>query len=63
MIQNFRGKNVKDTETAPETVIPSALFANSISSTSSKPDIRNITMQQLTSENFDSYIEKRKKLN
>jgi hypothetical protein len=63
MIQNFRGKNVKDTETAPETVISNTLISNNILSNSFRADVNNITTQQLSNENFDSYIEKRKKLN
>lgn len=62
MIQNFRGKNAKDTETAPETIISNTLISNNIISNTFRADAKSITAQQLASDNFDSYIEKRKKL-
>ncbi len=59
MINNFRGKNHKDTETAAETIIGSSSFLNRIIKPYTGKSTTNITNQQLNEENFDNYVEKK----
>lgn len=63
MIQNPGGKYVKDTETAPESIIFNTCFRNNIVNSASRPEQYSITDQHLIIENFETFIEKRKKLN
>ena len=63
MIKNFNGKNTKDIETAPESIIQNTCFAagsTNFLNTGVTGSITSITNQQLNSESFDNVIEKRK---
>ena len=60
MIQNFRGKITKDTESAPDTIINSSEFSvNTRNKLTANADNTVIT-QQLNIETFDTFIEKKK---
>ncbi|HHW47070.1 MAG TPA: hypothetical protein GXX14_00420 [Clostridiaceae bacterium] len=61
MINNFRVKKHKDTETAAETIIDGSSFLNKISLINKDKRTVNITTQLQHDENFDNYIEKRNK--
>jgi len=61
MINNFRAKKHKDTETASETIIDSSSFLNKINSLKAGKNDANITSQLQYDECFDNYIEKRRK--
>jgi hypothetical protein len=65
MIPDFRGKNLRDTETAPETIISGVGMINNLSNcshkTSSMFNISNqLNNQHSADSNFDNFIEKRK---
>lgn len=60
MYRNFRGKNSKDTETAIETIIPNVNSSNSIINRLANISSLNVTQQQLSEDNFDTFIDKRK---
>ncbi len=62
MIQNFRGKNAKDTETAPETIISNKSFNGNIINNTLKSGMLSVTKQQTDNDNSETYMEKRKKL-
>jgi hypothetical protein len=60
VINNFRGKNIKDTESAAETIISNAnLLNNTIYENAANSKI-SITGQNLNDESFDTFLEKRK---
>lgn len=60
MINNFRGKNIKDTESAAETIISNVnLLNNTIYENAANSKI-SITGQNLNDESFDTFLEKRK---
>ncbi len=62
MIQYFRGRNAKDTETAAETILlNNGYIINPPMNyrTSSNSFKMNITFQQNLIENFDSFTEKK----
>jgi hypothetical protein len=61
MINNFRVKKHKDTETAAETIIDSSSFLNKINSLNTGKSTVNITSQQQYDESFESFLEKRNK--
>lgn len=61
MINNFRGRKHKDTETAAETVIDGSSFLNKINVLNTGKKTVNITSQLNCEENFDNHIEKRNK--
>jgi len=61
MINNFRAKKHKDTETAAETITDSSSFLNKINSLKAGKNTVNITSQLQYDECFDNYIEKRRK--
>ena len=61
MTQNFRGKNIKDIETASETIINNASFTGKIAHKTNTASNLSVTAQQIADENFDTYIEKRNK--
>ena len=61
MIQGFKGRKPKDIETAAETVIPNISFAGMNSGRlNMRVSDTSITGQQLSTDNFDTSIEKRK---
>jgi len=63
MIQSFRGKNLKDTETPSETIVLNTVFNTPGKNFQNKGNTfaaLSITDQQLIEETFDSVIEKRK---
>jgi hypothetical protein len=60
MIKNFRGKNIKDTETAAETIISNANLLNSTIYENAGNSKISITGQNLNDESFDTFLEKRK---
>jgi hypothetical protein len=60
VINNFRGKNIKDTESAAETIISNVnLLNNTIYENAANSKI-SITGQNLNDESFDTFLEKRK---
>jgi|GEM_PF-1103103 len=59
MVQIFRGKNAKDTETAAETIISNINLINGIIYNTGKNSSLSVTSQQLKEENFDTSLEKR----
>lgn len=58
MIQNFRGKPIKDTEAAADSMIDRATFQSTTRNNQSKRVETNIVKQQNADENFDNFIEK-----
>lgn len=59
MIPNFRGKYVKDTETATETILLNNGHIINPPKSNKSPSKINVTIQQNAIENFDSFTEKR----
>jgi hypothetical protein len=59
MIQHFRGKNSKDTETASETILLNNGYVINPPKGYGAASKINITLQQNIIENFESYTEKK----
>lgn len=59
MIQNFRGKNIKDTESPEETIILNNSYIINPPKNYKSPSKTNVTLQLNYIENFESYTEKR----
>lgn len=59
MILNFRGKCIKDTETAAETILLNNEYITNPPKINKISSRTNITTQQNLIENFESFTEKR----
>jgi len=59
MIQYFRGKNTKDTETAAETILLNNGYVINPPKSYKVSSKTNITLQQNYIENFESFTEKK----
>ncbi|MCX8130632.1 MAG: hypothetical protein N3I35_11105 [Clostridia bacterium] len=61
MIQNFRGKYIKDIETASDTIMHNSDFTSSIRHKDKSNNSLGVIFQQVGSDTFDNYIEKKNK--
>ncbi len=61
MIQNFRGKNIKDVENAYNTVLDNTIINGGTGNKHIPRSWVGNAIQNLNEENFDNYVEKRNK--
>ena len=59
MIQGFKGKYIKDTESAAESIILNSAFTSKIPVHNKAASSTSVTLQQAESDNFDNSIEKK----
>lgn len=60
MTQNFRGKNIKDIESAHETIISASNLQTNIAHILKANPTVSVTSQHVNTDNFDTFIEKKK---
>ncbi|RCX13814.1 hypothetical protein DFR58_11646 [Anaerobacterium chartisolvens] len=61
MVQSFRGKNIKDVEAAPDTIMHNAELTTEGRNKKSSDKSLSMSFKCLNSENIDTFLEKKDK--